>query len=184
MSSAGQHKGLHSLMNLQAQNAPITHERRRRESSFTQTLDDPLKYMELVRKTLGQNDEEKTPKNRPSTLENIDEEAISTGFLKKQFSNFTLASGQPQEMPRTDDNSSSRHSQQTFYPETRSYVHMNRQSDEQDLVPPTMSMGSDSRRCSSNNGEFLQVPIDLNMNVTQIAKQFGLQQTYDTLEGH
>ena len=37
-------------------------ERRRRESSYTEALDDPLRYMDLVQKMLGQHDEEEAQK--------------------------------------------------------------------------------------------------------------------------
>ena len=47
----------HLLPANQAQIGDIL-EKRRRESSYTEALDDPLKYMELVKKTLGTQIEE------------------------------------------------------------------------------------------------------------------------------
>jgi len=91
-------------MNLQALNAPTPLERRRRESSFTQSLDDPLKYMEMVKKTLGHNEEERIPKEVRNRLENIDEENISVNFIRRQFSNFSLHK-EPGQMPPIEENS-------------------------------------------------------------------------------
>jgi len=47
--------------------------------------------------------------------------------------------------------------------------------EDQDLVPPMQEEGQRRRR---------RQDVDLNLPVTQIAKKFGLNSTYDTLEGH
>lgn len=89
-----------SLANLSAGQTPAIQERRRRESSFTQSLDDPLRYMDLVKRTLGSQYEEvedRKQKETKTTLENIDEETVASridpsevDFIKKQFSNFSF----------------------------------------------------------------------------------------------
>lgn len=145
--------------------------------------------MDMVKKTLGQNDDEKTPKQKRTQLENIDEEAISVDFVKKQFSNFNTSSTvcrepmsvkqHPNDMHRAEDGSSSKHSQ-SFFPD-RNFVQMNSGNDEQDIMPPTAGSmssnhhGSIEDRGSSHLGsnEFV-IPVDLSLTVTQIAKQFGL----------
>ena len=136
--------------------------------------------MEMVKKTLGQTEDEKTPKDKRTHLENIDEEAISVDFIKRQFSNFSL--GQQKEVPasvRVEGGSSPSKTSQTFYPESN-FMQLNSGNDEQDIMPPTLgSMSShhvDSNRGSShaNSNEFT-VPVDLSLTVAQIAKQFGIQ---------
>lgn len=125
--------------------------------------------MELVKKTLGQNyeDEEKKAK---STLEEIDEEiSVSqiypqeVAFIKKQFSNFSL-----NEKDKIDAYDSSIVANLSVI-------------DEQDTTPPTL--GSQGRSSTQESLEFAGAP-DLTLTVSQIAKQFGLVQTFDTLEGH
>ena len=104
---------LNNLVNLQAQTTPNAGERRRRESSFTQSLDDPVKFMDMVKKTLGQNEDEKTPKQKRTHLENIDEEALPVDFMTKQFSNFSIKHHQ-KDLPRVEEGTSSKHSH-TFF---------------------------------------------------------------------
>lgn len=148
-------------------------EKRRRESSYTEALDDPFKYMELVKKTLGQHvDVEEEVKKfsggLKTQLENIDEEVHppkradpkQVDFIKSQFSQFTLSE-----------------------PKTKA-VKKHSLKQEQDLVPPMQPTFTAESIDSHLKNDEDRRSVDLTLSVSQIAKQFGLNATYDTLEGH
>jgi len=84
--------------------------------------------MEMVKKTLGQHDEEKTPKESRALLENIDEETISVNFIRKQFSNFSLGK---EETPAMEECSPTKPSQGSFAEKLAARAHAG--TDEQEL---------------------------------------------------
>lgn len=94
-------------------------------------------------------------------------------FIKKQFSNFSLneSPSEPQLLQQEEQ----------FYERNFSVAVGSPTMDEQDTMPPTIgSQGGSSHHGSSD----YTMNIDLGLTMNQITKQFGLQQTFDTLEGH